>query len=83
MQVKDIMTEPVTIDKSERVGHALDIMEKHDLRRLLVTNDGKGLNLASQCAAEGGKILLLAACSPSTPEKSASPRDPSVPVASL
>jgi CBS domain-containing protein len=38
MQVKDIMTEPVTIDKSERIGHALDLMEKHDLRRLLVTN---------------------------------------------
>ena len=31
MQVKDIMTEPVTIDKSERLGHALDIMEKNDL----------------------------------------------------
>jgi len=41
MQVKDIMTEPVTIDKSERIGHALDLMEKHDLRRLLVTNKDK------------------------------------------
>ena len=41
MQVKDIMTDPVTIDKSERLGHALDIMEKNDLRRLLVTNKGK------------------------------------------
>lgn len=40
MLIKDIMTEPVTIDKSERITHALDIMEKHDLRRLLVTNDG-------------------------------------------
>ena len=38
MQVKDIMTQPVTIDKSERLGHALDLMEKNDLRRLLVTN---------------------------------------------
>ncbi|MCJ7443444.1 MAG: CBS domain-containing protein [Methanotrichaceae archaeon] len=38
MQVKDIMTEPITVDKSERLGHALDLMEKHDLRRLLVTN---------------------------------------------
>jgi CBS domain-containing protein len=38
MQVKDIMSEPVTIDKSERLGHALDLMEKNDLRRLLVTN---------------------------------------------
>jgi CBS domain-containing protein len=41
MQVKDIMSEPVTIDKSERLGHALDQMEKHDLRRLLVTNKNK------------------------------------------
>jgi CBS domain-containing protein len=41
MQVKDIMSEPVTIDKSERLGHALDIMEKNDLRRLLVTNKDK------------------------------------------
>ncbi|MDD1757954.1 MAG: CBS domain-containing protein [Methanotrichaceae archaeon] len=38
MRVKDIMTEPITIEKSERIGHALDKMEKHDLRRLLVTN---------------------------------------------
>jgi CBS domain-containing protein len=41
MQVKDIMTEPITIDKSERIGHALDLMEKNDLRRLLVTNKNK------------------------------------------
>jgi CBS domain-containing protein len=41
MQVKDIMTLPVTIEKSERIGHALDLMEKHDLRRLLVTNKDK------------------------------------------
>ncbi|HNX09096.1 MAG TPA: CBS domain-containing protein, partial [Methanothrix sp.] len=32
------MKKPVTIDKSERLGHALDLMEKNDLRRLLVTN---------------------------------------------
>ncbi|MDD1752918.1 MAG: CBS domain-containing protein, partial [Methanotrichaceae archaeon] len=38
MRVKDMMTEPITIEKSERIGHALDIMEKHDIRRLLVTN---------------------------------------------
>jgi len=41
MQVRDIISEPVTIDKSERLGHALDLMEKHDLRRLLVTNKDK------------------------------------------
>ncbi len=41
MFIKEIMSTPVTIDKSERIAHALDVMEKHDLRRLLVTNDGK------------------------------------------
>lgn len=41
MQVKDIMSEPMSIDKSERLGHALDLMEKNDLRRLLVTNKDK------------------------------------------
>jgi CBS domain-containing protein len=41
MQVKDIMKKPITIDKSERLGHALDLMEKNDLRRLLVTNKDK------------------------------------------
>jgi CBS domain-containing protein len=41
MQVKEIMSEPVSIDKSERLGHALDLMEKNDLRRLLVTNKDK------------------------------------------
>ncbi|HPJ29917.1 MAG TPA: CBS domain-containing protein [Methanothrix sp.] len=41
MMIKEIMSAPTTIDKSERIGHALDVMEKRDLRRLLVTNDGK------------------------------------------
>jgi CBS domain-containing protein len=41
MQVRDIMTTPVSIDKSERIGTAMDLMEKHGLRRLLVTNNGK------------------------------------------
>ena len=52
MQVKEIMTEPVSIDKSERLSHALDIMEKNDLRRLLVTNKGKigGITTTRQIA---------------------------------
>lgn len=41
MQVKEIMTTPLSIDKSDRIGHALDLMEKHGLRRILVTNNGK------------------------------------------
>lgn len=41
MEVKDIMTEPVSIDKSATISHALDIMEKKAGRRLLVTHDEK------------------------------------------
>jgi CBS domain-containing protein len=41
MEVKDIMTEPVNIDKSATISHALDIMEKKGVRRLLVTHDEK------------------------------------------
>ena len=41
MQVKDVMSEPVTIEKSERIAYALDVMEKNGLRRLLVTSSGK------------------------------------------
>ncbi|MFP4654947.1 MAG: CBS domain-containing protein [Methanohalobium sp.] len=41
MQVKDIMVEPPTIDKSDTTSHALDVMEKKNTRRLLVTHDDK------------------------------------------
>lgn len=39
MEVKDIMVEPVCIDKSETLSHAMDIMEKNGLRRLLVLHN--------------------------------------------
>ncbi|MDF1556696.1 MAG: CBS domain-containing protein [ANME-2 cluster archaeon] len=39
MQVKDIMTEPVIIDKSEKLSYALDKMDKQDTRRLLVMHN--------------------------------------------
>jgi CBS domain-containing protein len=41
MEVKDIMTEPPTINKSDTLSHALDMMEKKDMRRVLVKNDEK------------------------------------------
>jgi len=41
MQVKDIMVQPPSIDKSDTISHALDIMDKKDTRRLLVRHDGK------------------------------------------
>ncbi len=37
--VSDLMTEPVKVDKSNTLTHALDIMEKHDVRRLMVVHD--------------------------------------------
>ncbi len=39
MQVKDIMVEPDYIDKSATISHALDIMEKKGVRRLLAMHD--------------------------------------------
>ncbi|WP_445475160.1 CBS domain-containing protein [Methanococcoides methylutens] len=38
MQVKDIMVQPTSIDKSDTISHALDVMEKKGIRRLLVTH---------------------------------------------
>ncbi len=40
MQIKDIMVQPHTIDKSDTISHALDIMDKKNTRRLLVKHDG-------------------------------------------
>ncbi len=45
MEVKDIMTEPTSIDKSDTLSHALDVMEKKGTRRLLVKHDGKLLGI--------------------------------------
>jgi CBS domain-containing protein len=41
MNVCDIMVEPVRIEKSEDLSHALDLMDKNDTRRLMVTSKGK------------------------------------------
>jgi CBS domain-containing protein len=38
MKVKDIMTEPIIVHKADTISHAMDLMEKHDTRRLLVVN---------------------------------------------
>jgi CBS domain-containing protein len=38
MKVKDIMSEPVSVHKSDKLSHAMDLMDKHDTRRLLVIN---------------------------------------------
>ena len=38
MIVKNIMGETVTVHKSDKLSHAMDLMDKHDTRRLLVIN---------------------------------------------
>ncbi|MBS3793411.1 MAG: CBS domain-containing protein [Candidatus Thorarchaeota archaeon] len=39
MEVKKIMSEPETIDKDQRLSHALDLLEKKGVDRLIVTQD--------------------------------------------
>lgn len=41
MNVCDIMVEPVRIEKSEDLSRALELMDKYDTRRLMVTSKGK------------------------------------------
>jgi len=40
MKVKDIMTDPVLVHKADKISHAMELMDKHDTRRLLVVNGG-------------------------------------------
>jgi CBS domain-containing protein len=45
MSVKNIMSEPITVHKSDTISHAMDLMDKHDTRRLLVINGSELLGL--------------------------------------
>ena len=38
MNVKDIMKKPVSVHKADTISHAMDLMDKHNTRRLLVIN---------------------------------------------
>lgn len=38
MQVKNIMSKPISVHKSDKLSHAMALMDKHDTRRLLVIN---------------------------------------------
>jgi CBS domain-containing protein len=38
MKIKNIMTDPIVVHKSDKLSHAMDLMEKNDTRRLLVVN---------------------------------------------
>ncbi|OPY28068.1 MAG: Inosine-5'-monophosphate dehydrogenase [Methanocella sp. PtaU1.Bin125] len=58
MKVKDIMSKPVTIDKSDRVSEALDLMDKQHVRRLIVRRNGvlMGIiSLRSICGSLGSR----------------------------
>ena len=48
LHVSDVMEEPVTLEDDAGLVHALSVMEKHNLRDLIVTRDGKLAGIASQ-----------------------------------
>ena len=48
LNVSDIMEEPVAMEDDAGLVHALSVMEKHNLRDLIVTRDGKLVGIASQ-----------------------------------
>ncbi|MFA4955437.1 MAG: CBS domain-containing protein [Candidatus Methanoperedens sp.] len=45
MSVKNIMSEPIIVHKSDTISHAMDLMDKHDTRRLLVINGSEIMGL--------------------------------------
>jgi CBS domain-containing protein len=58
MKVKDIMSRPVVIDKSGRISEALDLMDKHHVRRLIVRHAGEVtgiITLQSICVELGSR----------------------------
>ena len=58
MKVKDIMSRPVVIDKSGRISEALDLMDKHHVRRLIVRHGGNVVgvvSLQSVCESLGSR----------------------------
>jgi CBS domain-containing protein len=45
MNVRNIMCEPFTVHKSDKISHAMDLMDKHDTRRLLVLNESEPIGV--------------------------------------
>jgi len=41
VRASDILSQPYTIEKSDRISHALEVMEKNNVNHLLVTNEGE------------------------------------------
>ena len=48
LHVSDVMEEPVAMEEDAGLVHALSVMEKHNLRDLIVTRGGKLVGIASQ-----------------------------------
>ncbi|MFQ5922693.1 MAG: CBS domain-containing protein [Anaerolineales bacterium] len=48
LNVSDVMEEPVALEEDAGLVHALSIMEKHNLKDLIVTRGGKLVGIASQ-----------------------------------
>ena len=46
-KIRDVMSRPVIIDKSGRISDALDLMDKHHVRRLIVRHDDKVQGIVS------------------------------------
>lgn len=47
LNVSEVMTEPESLEEDAGLVHALSVMEKHDLRDLIVTKNGKLSGIAS------------------------------------
>lgn len=45
MKVKNIMSEPITVHKSDTISHAMELMDKNDTRRLLVLNGNESVGI--------------------------------------
>ena len=48
LHVSDVMEEPVALEEDAGLVHALSVMEKHNLRDLIVIREGKLVGIASQ-----------------------------------
>ena len=48
LHVSDVMEEPVALEEDAGLVHALSVMEKHNLKDLIVTRGGKLVGIASQ-----------------------------------
>lgn len=58
MKISDIMSPPVIIDKAGRVSEALDLMDKHHVRRLIVRHDDRVqgiISLRTICGSLGSR----------------------------